>query len=180
VTTNGEFQENLKLIDLVRTATDKMVFGEKPCPDATFPSTALLERQEEAATAVTPIRNECDNLEEEKPTPITVILALALDGLLVTEVEDTKPITTIVVLNDPNPTPTDALTRTLETRPNPDATLNARELSDIHVDLSEADPSSLCLEEAPLPKNLPNTEILVLPEEETKLDIVRFETKGLL
>jgi hypothetical protein len=99
---------------------------------------------------------------------------------LVTEVEDTKPVTTIVVLNDPNPTPTDALTRTLETRPNPDATLNARELSDIHVDLSEADPSSLCLEEAPLPKNLPNTEILVLPEEETKLDIVRFETKGLL
>ncbi len=180
MTTNGEFQENLKLIDLVRTATDKMVFGEKPCPYATFPSTALLERQEEAATAVTPIRNECDNLEEEKPTPITVILALALDGILVTEVEDTKPITTIVVLNDPNPTPTDALTRTLETRPNPDATLNARELSDIHVDLSEADPSSLSFEDAPLPKKLPNTEILVLPEEETKLDNVRFETKGLL
>jgi len=176
VTINGEFQENLKLIDLVSTAADKMMFDEKPCPDATFPSTALSERQEEATTAVSPIRTECDNPEEEKLTPKTVTLEPALDGMLVTKVEDSKPVTTIEELNVPNPTPTDALTITLETRPNPEATLNARELSDIHLDLSEADPSSLGWGEALLPKNFPKTEILVLPDEEMRLDILRFET----
>ena len=66
------------------------------------------------------------------------------------------------------------------TDPNPEATLNVKELSEIQVDLSRADPKSLVLGEALIPKNLPNTERLLLPDDGTELPTQILETSGAL
>ena len=177
---SGVFQDNPELIDLVSMVTLANILDVRPCPDPTLPSTALFERHVDEDIDVDPTRIEFDIPEAAKPAPKTVITVLPLDGALVTEVEDTAPGTTIETLNDPRPTPTDALTTNSRTGPNPEATLNAKELSETQVDLLGADPRSLVLGEALIPKNLPNTERLVLPDEGTKLLIQTLETSGAL
>jgi hypothetical protein len=156
-----------------------MVLEVKPCPVATFPIMALLERQIDDVAEVNPTRNTLDNPEEEKPAPKTVILALPLDGTLVTEVEDTAPGTTMEMLNDPNPT-RDALMTKFRTDPIPEATLNVKALSDTQTDLSDTDPWNLDLGEALMPKDMPNKDMMVLPDDGIELAFLKLEIRGAL
>ena len=128
------------LIDLVIRATDTTVFGIEPYPDDTFPSTALLDIQIDEMAEVNPNRAAFENPVEEKPDPKIVKLTLPLDGRFVTDVEDIDPGTTVETLTEPNPTPADAVKTTLRTCPNPEATLNVKELSENQLDLSDEDP----------------------------------------
>jgi hypothetical protein len=136
--TNGKFHDKPELNDLEVLATETIALGTNPYPVATFPSIALLEHHEDDVPEVNPARTEFDNPEEEKPTPKTVTLALPLDGMLVTKVEETAPGTTTDMLNDPSPM-RDALTTKLRTDPIPEAILKVRELSDTQIDLSDAE-----------------------------------------
>ncbi len=92
------------------------MLGTNPNPVATFPNIALLEHHEDDVHEVNPARTEFDNPEEEKPAPKTVTLALPLDGMFVTKVEETAPGTTTDMLNDPSPM-RDALTTKFRTDP---------------------------------------------------------------
>jgi hypothetical protein len=175
--TNGEFQDKPALIDLIDNAIDTIVMDAKPWPTATLPCTALLERQEEDVAEVNPTRTECDDPEEEKPPPKTVILVLPLEGKLVIAIEDTAPGIAIEMLNDPNPT-RDALTSKWRTFPIPETILNIKELSEIQIDLSDEDPCNFNLGEANVPKNLPNTEMLVLPDDGIELAFLTLEMSG--
>jgi len=177
---NGVFQDKLEFIALVSMATDTRALDVEPHPDATLPRTALLERHLDEKTDVNPTRIEFDIPEAAKPAPKTVILVLPLDGALVTEVEDIAPGTTTETLKNPRPTPTDALTTNSRTEPKPEATLNVKELSETQVDRSGADPRSLVLGEVLIPKNLPYTEMLLLPDEGTELATQTLETSGAL
>lgn len=177
---NGEFQENPKLIDLVNWATETNVFEINPYPDETFPSTALFELQSDKEIEENPTRTEFDNPTEENPDPKIVTLAPPLDGTFVTDVEDTDPGTANETLNKPNPTPIDALTTTCRMTPNPEATLNVRELSENQFDLSEADPCNFGWQDAVMPKKIPNTETPMLPDEGTALAVLALETRGAL
>ena len=67
---------------------------------------------------------------------------------------------------------------TTRTEPKPEATLNVKELSETQVDRSGADPRSLVLGEVLIPKNLPYTEMLLLPDEGTELATQTLETSG--
>ena len=58
--------------------------------------------------------------------------------------------------------------------------MNVKELSETQVDRSGADPRSLVLGEVLTPKNLPNTEMPLLPDEGTELATQTLETNGAL
>jgi hypothetical protein len=136
---NGKFQEKPTLIDLVSRATDTTEFDIRPYPDGTFPTTTLLELQLDEIADVNPIRTEFDNPVEENPDPKIVKLVLPLVGRFEPDVEDTKPGTALEKLNEPNPTPTDALKTMRRTRPNPIATFNIKELSENQLKPSDED-----------------------------------------
>jgi len=156
------------------------VLNVNPYPDDIFPSTALVELQVDEVNEVNPTRAKFDIATEEKPDPKIVKLESPLDGAFVIDIEEADPGTTNEMLNKSNPTATETLTTTCRTDWIPEATLKVKELSENQCDLSEVDPCSFGCGEALNPKYMPNTEMPVLPDDETELAILTLDTRGTL